>query len=162
CRFRKAVFDSADIVHTDRGAVRVSDDDVAELTRRIDSAQRPDRNFVRTPNNAASRNLDILTLDGLLELSDRDAVCIHLLGIGEDTYLPRTRAGQVDGAHTVNGFEYSLDLFVGNLGRLAKAFVAGDDERHYGFRIRIRFLNNWWESIRRKVLHGSRDFLSDI
>jgi hypothetical protein len=29
-------------------------------------------------------------LDGLLELSDGDAVGIHLLSIGEDTYLPRT------------------------------------------------------------------------
>ena len=75
-------------------AVTFGDDDVAELAHRVDSAQRPNGKLVVAPNDAASGNLDVLALDRLLELIDGDAVGIHLLGIGEETYLPGTRPGQ--------------------------------------------------------------------
>ena len=97
-----------------------------------------------------------------MELTDRDAVRIELLGIGEDSDLPLASAGHAHFADAVDSFQHALDLLIGNLGRFAKASVAGHGYRNDCVGIGIGFLNDRRKNVRRKISKRAGDFLTNV
>src|SRR5262249_4156199 len=74
CRLGETVFDPSDVTDADGRAVYISDDDVAEFTDRINSAERSHADIRVATDHISSRSLDVFALNGLLKLAYGDVV----------------------------------------------------------------------------------------
>src|SRR6516225_10469870 len=81
------VLHTAYIFEANRRAVDVGDDDVVELTWRLDAAQRPHAQLGIALANGSAGHLHVFVLERLLHLLDRDAKAAQLLRVGKHADL---------------------------------------------------------------------------
>ena len=159
---RGRILGVADIGDPDRRAVDRRDDDVVELVGRIDAAHRPQADFPFALLERAARNFDVLLLDRVAHLIDRETAGVQLLDIDHDVDFARPIAADAHVADAVHGFQRPLDLLVGNLGQRSQADAfAGEHHAHDRIGVRILLLNDRRQHFRRHVPHRAGDLLAD-
>src|SRR5437773_1250739 len=109
----------------------------------IHAAKGPHTFFARTANDAASRNLNVLTLYRTLNLIDGDAVRIQFLGVKEKADLARTSSTHCHSTDAIHCLQHAPDLLVRNFSRFAKVLVADDRDGQHRRGVRIGLLNDW-------------------
>src|SRR5215470_4861324 len=161
-RLLNVVLDFAYVAEPDRRTRHVLDDDVAELGGGVDAPHRAHAHLAFAANDAASGRFDVLLADRVLDFVDRDAVCAQAFGVDVNANLALAAPAHRDLADAVNGLQNPPDLFVGDLGRLAQAAVAGHGDGHHGFGIGVGFLNDRRDDVRRQLAHRAGDLLAHV
>ena len=162
-RPREAVLGIADVRHFHRRAAHRRDDDVVELVGGVNAAERPQQDFGFALLDRAARHLDVLALDRVAHLRDREPVGIQFLEVDHDVDFARATASERHFSDAVDRLDAALDVLVRNLGERPQAHrIRGCDDRHDRIRVRIDLLDHRWQDLRRHVLESAGHFLADV
>src|SRR3990172_5056385 len=85
-----------DVFDPDGRPLEVRDDQVIEVGRPLDPAERPQPLLSGLPGDVAARDLNVLALNRLLDLLDRKIVGLETVGIYEQLNLPLPVADEAD------------------------------------------------------------------
>ncbi len=159
----EAVFRVPDVRDANRRAVPRRDDDVVEIRRRVDAAERAQQQLALALLDRAARDLDVLRHDRVAHLGDRQPVRVELLDVDDDVDLAGAAAGEADLADAVDRLDHARDLLVGQLGERAQAHRVGrHDERHHRIGVRIDLGDDRREQLRRHVPDGAGHLLAHV
>ncbi len=151
----------ADVGHPQRNAVDGRDDDVVELLAGIDAAERAQPDLPLALLERPAGNLDVLLLNRVAHLVDRQAVRVQLLDVDDDVNFARPVAADGDGADAVDRLQRALDLLVGDLGQRAQArALPRDDQAHDRVGVGVLFLDDRRQDLGRHVPHRAGDLLA--
>ena len=123
--------------NADRVAVAIGDDQVVELVRARNPAQRPQHQFTRALVDDAARDLQVLSDQGQPDVLDRQPEGGKLVGVDDDVDRPAAAAREGHDADAGDRLQQFLDLVFGNLGHLAQIAPARDANRHDRERVEV-------------------------
>src|SRR5206468_12018915 len=104
----------SDVRDPHRRAVDVRYDDVVELIGGVDAPHRAQTDFPFSLLERPAGNFDVLLLNGVAHLIDRQAARVQLLDVDDDMNFTWAIAADRDGANAVHRLQGALDLLVGD------------------------------------------------
>jgi len=146
-----------------RTAVDGGDDDVVELRRRLDAAQRPQAHLPGALFDRAAGDLDVLLLNRVAHLPDGQAAGVELLDVHHDVDLTGAAAAERDRANAVYRFERALHLLVGDFRERAdRHLLRRQDDRHDRVGVGVGLLDDGRQDFRRDRPHGPRHLFAHV
>jgi len=129
---RLAVFDAGDVGDAHGMAVFLANDDVGEFRDGLDATAGAQRHRLPSLIHASAGDLDVLLLERVRHVGDRQVVRTKAIGIEPDVDLARPAAEDDHLAHARYTFELTPQHFVGVFGDVADRFVRGQREAEDG------------------------------